>query len=698
MLWFHVFDVLAHTFVDETQRKREREGGAVRGCGRAARHALTPLALVVGLLGCSGSDSHVDSTSPKGDASTDAHAEANADAAGTQVDAGTQVQDAGSTTDAAPRDAGTAGTDAHATADSGSSSHPDSGGPPPPPSCNPTPSQGANVPYQEYEAENATTNGTVIGPSRAVNDPNVFNSIAGESSGREAVKLSGTGQYVQFATSCVSSSIVVRYVIPDSSDGSGSSATLGLYVNGSRIDSLALTSVYSWAYGNPETTDATTNNPGDGYARHFYDEVRFQLPSEIPSGTTVKLQQDSQDTASYYVIDLVDFEEVPAALAQPSPSVSIAMYGATPNDGTDDGAAIMMAIQQAEYLGRPVWIPPGTYLNAGTQLVAANVKIQGAGMWQSTIQGAAANFICSSGSCQFSDFSVYGDVTLRNDDDSIHAFSGPFGGNSSITNVWMEHFTTGPWIGQPKSAAIDGMVIQGCRIRDLYADGVNLNNGTSNSTVEQCEARNTGDDAFVSWASLPGTPNPNNVFKYDTVQIVWRSTCFAIYGGSNETVTDSVCADTVTYPGIFIYAGFSSDPFGGTISIANNSILRGGGAMYGTSWGAMTVDGDQMGGGGQQMISGIQIENLSIQSATFSGVLFIGSSDMDPNDPVSEGVLSNLTIASPGTYGIQIAPSASGIITATDVVVTSPGSGGLSNSASSVFTIGNGGGNTGWTP
>ena len=267
---------------------------------------------------------------------------------------------------------------------------------PAPVSCGAAAARGAAVPYQEYEAENASTNGTVIGPSRAVNDANVFNSIAGESSGREAVKLAGTGQHVQFTTACQANSIVVRYVIPDSSDGTGLSATLGLYVGGTRVQSLALTSHYAWAYGDPTSTDATTNNPGDGYARHFYDEVRVLLPNDIPVGASVALQQDASDTAAYYVIDLIDLEEVPAAVSQPANSLSVTTCGATPNDGTDDGVAILNCMNQASKQGMVAWIPEGTFNNAGTSL-AVNVTVQGAGMWRSTISGASAYFYCPGG-------------------------------------------------------------------------------------------------------------------------------------------------------------------------------------------------------------------------------------------------------------------------------------------------------------
>jgi hypothetical protein len=614
---------------------------------------LLPAAVVASFLGCSGAAG--DGSAPEQDAA--------AGDAAPPADGGT-ARDAGAERDAPPP------------ADA-----------PVVPGCNSSPTRGASVAYQEYEAESASTNGTILGPSRAVNAPNVFDSIAGESSGRQAVKLDQTGQRVAFTTSCAANSIVVRYVIPDSADGSGASATLGLYVNGTRVQSLALTSKYAWAYGNPATTDATTNSPGDGFARHFYDEVRTLLPSAVPAGATVALQRDASDTAAYYVVDLVDLEEVPPSMAQPAGSLAITDYGATPNDGTDDGAAIQTCINAAAVENKAVWIPPGTFSNAGTTLAVQGVAVRGAGMWRSTIQGAAAAFVCSGGACQFSDFSIEGDVTLRDDAHGVHAFGGPFGAGSRIENVWMEHFTTGPWIGQSGSPAVDGIVIHGCRIRDLYADGVNLNTGTSNATVDQCQARNTGDDAFASWSNGPGA-NTNNVFRFDSVQVTWRASCYAIYGGTSNSVQDSTCADTVTYPGVFIDQDFGASSFSGTTSVARDTLSRAGGGMYGKSWGAVTIDGNQQSG----PITGVQVQDVDIESATFSGVYLLG-----PNDPIQDLLLDGVTIAGPGTYGIHVDASASGTATATNVVVTSPGAGsGLNNQAPSVYTIDRGGGDVGW--
>jgi hypothetical protein len=551
--------------------------------------------------------------------------------------------------------------------------------------CNGAPARGAAVPYQEYEAESATTNGTVIGPSRAVNDANIDNSIAGESSGRSAVKLTATGQYVRFTTACTANSIVVRYVLPDSTDGNGTTATLGLYVGGTRVQSLSLTSHYAWAYGNPTSTDATTNNPADGYARHFYDEVRVLLPSDVPAGSTVAIQRDASDGAAYYVVDLVDMEEVLAPIAQPANSISITTCGATANDGTDDGAAILNCMNQASKQGKIAWIPEGTFNNAGTSL-AVNVAVQGAGMWRSTISGASAYLYCPGGPCSYSDLSLYGEVTLRDDAHGVHAIGGVFGSGSRITNVWMEHFTAGAWIGQAGSPAVTGMVIHGCRVRDLYADGINLNTGTSGSTVEQTQTRSTGDDSFASWSS--GSGNSGNTFQFDTAQLPWRASCFAIYGGSNNAVQDSVCADGITYPGIMVDQNFNSTAFSGTTSVLRDDVVRSGGGMYGVHWGGVTVAGTQKVG----PITGVTIGNVNISSPTFSGVFFTG-----PNDQIRNLVLDTVTISQPGTYGIETDPSAAGIVTASNVVVTNPGGGlGLNNPAASVFTIDRGAGDTGW--
>jgi len=170
------------------------------------------------------------------------------------------------------------------------------------------------------------------------------------------------------------------------------------------------------------------------------------------------------------------------------------------------------------------------------------------------------------------------------------------------------------------------------------------------------------------------------------VQIPWRANCFAVYGGTSNSVTDSLCADVVTYPGIFVDQEFTSHPFSGTTSITRDTILRSGGVMYGTQWGALTVSGHDS----APAITGVVVNDVDIESATYSGLFFIGPTAIDSLS------LTSVTVDAAGTYGIAVDPTASGSATATDVVVTSPGTAGMSNGASTAWTFNRQSGDTGW--
>src|SRR6266404_5025518 len=106
-------------------------------------------------------------------------------------------------------------------------------------------STGATVPWTTYEAEAMTINGgVVLGPPPVAVDKNatVTNTVAGESSGRQCVKLAGAGQYVQFAAQATANTMVVRYSVPDTANGTGANYTLSLYQNGTFLQKIPMTS------------------------------------------------------------------------------------------------------------------------------------------------------------------------------------------------------------------------------------------------------------------------------------------------------------------------------------------------------------------------------------------------------------------------------------------------------------------------
>jgi hypothetical protein len=540
-----------------------------------------------------------------------------------------------------------------------------------PTASNPPGSRGAAVPWIEYEAENEETNGEILTPDRT------FGTIASESSGRSAVKLSQAGEYVQFRSMEAANSVVVRFVIPDSEDGTGLQSTISLYVNNIFRRKINLTSKYAWSYGGEEET---FNVPAAGGAHHFYDEARA-LVGDIPAGAIVKLQKDADDGAEYYVIDLIDLEQIAPPKTKPEGYLSIVDFGAVPDDGKDDGDAIQACIDQAKAAGTGVWIPEGTFESNIHPFDVSEVTIQGAGMWYSTIQGFYARFNCSGNNCRFFDFAILGETLHRDDKSPENGFNGGAGTGSRLENIWVEHTKVGYWVG----GWSDGLVITGSRFRNLFADGINFCNGTSHSVVENSHFRNTGDDAVASWSPKSDGINTGNVFRFNTVQIPWRANCFAIYGGKDNRIEDNLCYDVVTYPGILVAQQFNSNPFEGTTIIQRNSLIRSGGPMFGNEHGALKIWAQQ----GE--IKGLVVRDILIDSPTFSGLELLGSY------PITSAAIENVTIQNAMGTGIYLSSNLAGDARFSFVIVRDPLKEAIINHAPKLkFNLILGDGNSGW--
>jgi hypothetical protein len=632
------------------------------------------------LLGCvDGNTSNADATSG---ASTSVGSGTSAGGSSTQTgQGGTGNNSAGASPGAGASAGGSqssSGGSGNPAAGSAGASTAGSGGAPPvvvfPPAT-----RGATLTYLEYEAEDSATNGTVLGPSRKTA---ASNDVAAESSNRKAVQLNATGQYVKVTSMNPANSIVVRLSVPDSADGQGMASTLSVYVNGTFKQKLNVTSRWSWTYGT--TISPSSNNPGDGNPHHFYDDARA-LIGEFPAGSTVAVQKDADDSASYYVIDLIDLEEVPPPLPQPAGFISaVTDCGATPNTNNDNRAALQTCIDKAKALNRGLYIPQGTFnvfSTASAQDTAGlnvdSITIAGAGMWYTTLYGAKADLNCYGSNCKYSDFSVFGDTVLRDDNAPDSNFSGPTGSGSSLTNIWMEHSKTGYWVGP----GANGLDIKNCRVRNLFADGVNFYGGTSNSTVEGSHFRNTGDDSMASWSPSGQPSNTNNAFHFNTVQAPWLANCFGIYGGTGTQVEDNICSDTVQYPGILVSQQFSSTPFGGTTSIQRNTLERDGGFDYGDGQGALKFYASQ------GPMSGFLVKNMQISDSTYSGIQVWGGY------AITNLTLDTVAITGSGTSGLQFNANANGNGSATNVTVSN---GGLDDESKGAFNMSRGAGDTGW--
>ncbi|WP_405064233.1 carbohydrate-binding protein [Kribbella sp. NBC_01505] len=533
--------------------------------------------------------------------------------------------------------------------------------------------RGATVAYTSYEAENASTNGVAIGPDRT------YRTVASESSGRRAVRLDNARKYVDFTLTKPTNSLVVRYSIPDNAGGTGITAPLGIYTGGSKVKDLSLTSAYSWVYG----SYPFPNDPGLGGGHRFYDEARTTLPS-YPAGTVLRLQND---TSTPITIDLIDTEVVAPAYTIPANSVELTAYGAV-SGGGDDTAAFNSAISAAKSAGKTLWIPAGTF-DLTARVNVDNVTIRGAGMWYSTIRGTAGRggLFATGSNVQLADFTFAGDVRYRDPDGQVttdSAIEGNFGTGSLVHNVWIEHSKTGLWA----NSGTNGLYIVGVRVRDMFADGLNLNTFSGdgspvrNTRVDQSVFRNTGDDAMAMWSFNSAVSDC--AFTFNTAALPTLANTAAIYGGANNRIEDNLLSDTVyTASGITLSTWHSAQPFAGTTVVQRNTITRAGG--FNTDWNS-SQGGLWIYAEAREITAPILIKDVDIIDSTYQGIL------MSWQKTVSNITFDHVKVQNTGTYGIDLQVAGSG--TFTYVTVSGAASGGLSNTAG--FTLDRGAGNSGF--
>ena len=529
---------------------------------------------------------------------------------------------------------------------------------------------GATLPYVEVQAENSSTNGTIIGPSAD------YGTLPAEASYRKAVTLQGAGKYVEFTTPAATNSIVFRYSIPDTSGGSVYTAPLSLYIDGAKSTSFTLTNAYSWYYGSYPFTNAPGSNP-----HHFYDEVHRLFPTTYPAGTKFRLQVDAADTASSYTIDFADFESVAGALAQPTGSVSVTSKGADATGAADSTAAFNSAISAAG-AGGTVWIPEGTFKIPG-HLILNNVTIKGAGMWRSTIVGAAPGFYGNyapngSSGVHLADFAIFGDVQERNDSAQVNGIGGALN-NSTVDRIWIEHEKVGAWMDGP----FTNLVFTGMRIRNVTADGVNFHNGITNSRVTNSDLRNLGDDGLATWSEQ--NADVNDSFDHNTVQYPILANGIAIYGGHDNFVTDNRVIDSglTQGGGIHVAQRFASTTLGRT-DVLRNTLIRSGGLDPNWQFGVGALWFDARDGA---MTGLTNVDNILIQQSPYEAIQFVSGSN------ISNVKINNATIQNTGTFVVQ--EQVAGSATITNSTATGTQAPAPIYSCSTQFVLTDGGGNSG---
>ncbi|CAM5630354.1 MULTISPECIES: discoidin domain-containing protein [Streptomyces] len=492
--------------------------------------------------------------------------------------------------------------------------------------------RGADMPYDMYEAEDGTVGGgaKVVGPNRTVGD------IAGEASGRKAVTLTGTGQYVEWTTRAATNTLVTRFSIPD-----GTNTTLNVYVDGQFLKPVDLTSKYAWLYGN-ET--APGNSPGSGAPRHIYDEANVQLGKTVPAGSRIRLQKDAANSSTY-AIDFVNTEQA-TAKPNPDPAAYAEPAGFSHQDVQNALDKVRMDTT-GKLVG--VYLPAGDYETSGKfQVYGKAVKVVGAGPWFTRFHAPASQentdvgfrAEASAKGSTFAGFAYFGNYTSRIDGPGkVFDFSNV--SDITIDDIWVEHMVCLYW-----GANTDRMIIKNSRIRDLFADGVNMTNGSTDNHVVNNDARATGDDSFALFSAIDagGADEKNNLYENLTSTLTWRAAGIAVYGGYDNTFRNIRVADTLVYSGITISSldfgypmnGFGTEP----TTIENVSLERTGGHFWGSQvfpaiW-AFSAS---------KVFQGIRVNDVDISDSTYGGVMFqtnyVGG---QPQFPVKDTIFTDISI------------------------------------------------------
>jgi hypothetical protein len=471
--------------------------------------------------------------------------------------------------------------------------------------------RGAAVDFVEQEAENAVTNGVVVGPGTAAY------TLAAEASGRKAVQLT-PGQYVEFTLPTAADAITVRYSIPDAPNGGGITAPLDVSANNGRDHrTMTLTSQYSWLYNeypfsndpnagvlHPDwwTTECScvpnATTPPPVFAtpfrpNHFYDEQRLFLGRPYQAGQKIRLTVPANGVPT--TVDLLDSQLVGLPTVD-FRAANVLAFGADPLGVRDSADAIDRAIAFAKRFHLKVYLPPGTY-QVNRHIIVDGVTIEGAGSWYTIIKGHQVTLASpapdgsihtgvgfygkdasagGSSNVHLSGFAIEGDVRERIDTDQVNGIGGALN-NSTIDGLYIQHTKVGMWFDGPMT----NLRISNSQIADQIADGVNFHTGVTDSTVSDTFIRNTGDDGLAMWSEK--TADANDTFDHDTVQTPVLANGIAIYGGTDNTVSNNLVADPIREgSALQIGSRFGAQAFAGHLWITNNTTVRAG--TYELNW------------------------------------------------------------------------------------------------------------------
>jgi hypothetical protein len=303
-------------------------------------------------------------------------------------------------------------------------------------------------------------------------------------------------------------------------------------------------------------------------------------------------------------------------------------------------------------------------------------------MWRtrfvSASSGQGAQFRFGGGTATVSDLALFGNTNVRNDlSDAGNGLAGTPASGSAVRRVWIEHMKCAWWFGTwNNSVGPTGIRITQCRFRDTMADGVNLCSGTTNTTVDNCQVRGTGDDGLAAWSPTAGGPvGGNDTFADNLVQCPWVASGISLYGGGPFEVAGNTVKDTVTSgSGLYVSANFGAYAFTGTVELKNNTLIRCGAPQSdpGGPTGAIRV----LAGDANMTGASFLFTNNTVVSPVESAMSIQGP------DRITNVTVQGLSVSGASVL-VHVRPDAKGAATFSGVT----GSGTWVNDAGSAFSV-----------
>nr|6K0Q_A Chain A, Alpha-1,3-glucanase [Paenibacillus glycanilyticus]6K0U_A Chain A, Alpha-1,3-glucanase [Paenibacillus glycanilyticus] len=512
--------------------------------------------------------------------------------------------------------------------------------------------RGANMPFTIMEAESTSnaTNGTKLTPNFKPGD------YAGEASGRSSVYLDATGEYVEFTLTSPANAFVLRNAVAENTTG-----TVSIYADGVSKGKFNVSSKFSYLYATPSTLGRLgyDNAPGAGLTAYWlYEDAQLMLDQVYPAGTKIKIQKDAGDVSWIYV-DLLETENVAPPQANPDPTKYVAVSASKSIDQA-------LTEFRQDNTKKGIYIPAGEWtINSKIFLYGRATEIVGAGPWYTKLVAPQSqsntdvgfNISAAANGSTIRDLSAWGNYINRVDGPGKF-IDGNGMQNVTVQNIWVEHFVCLYW-GVNSSYN----TFKNNRIKNTFADGINMTNGSSYNVIDNNYARGTGADSFALFSATDsgGSYNVGNKYTNLTATNVRRAAAFAVYGGSDNLFQNLYGADTLTYPGITISSysfGYNTLGFGDQDTVIDGATLDRTGGDFWTSVGADDkINEYQNFGaiwiyGGDRAIKNILIKNVDINNPVYFGLMF---QSMSPNNMVMQNIrVENVNINNPSRYGIKL--------------------------------------------